>query len=166
LTETGRRLSGYLTAAAVLAVDQVTKRLALGSLETGMPREVIGDFLRMTLAWNSGAAFSMSWGGPYILGGVTAVAVILVSVFIWRLRGSGRLFTMAMGAVLGGAAGNLLDRIFYGGRVVDFIDMGFTGWRWPTFNVADIGITLGGITLVVLYRKTSGISGSEGEAKG
>lgn len=166
MTETGRRISGYMTAAAVMAVDQLTKRLALGGLETGVPREVLGNFLRMTLAWNSGAAFSMSWGGPYILGGVTAVAVVLVSVFIWRLRGSGKLFTAAMGAVLGGAAGNLLDRILYGGRVVDFIDIGTTGWRWPTFNAADIGITLGGITLVLLYRKTSGVSVPEGEAKG
>jgi signal peptidase II len=156
MSEGRRRAAGYLTAAAVLAVDQMTKQIALGSLEPGLPVAVAGNFLRMTLAWNHGAAFSMAWGGPWVLAAVTAVAVILVSLFIWKQKGSGKLFTVAMGAVLGGAAGNLLDRLLHGGGVVDFIDVGFTSWRWPTFNVADIGITIGGILLIILYRKCPG----------
>jgi signal peptidase II len=156
MSEGRRRAAGYLTAAAVLAVDQITKRIALGSLELSQPVAVAGNFLRMTLAWNRGAAFSMSWGGPWVLAAVTAVAVVLVSLFIWKQKGSGKLFTVAMGAVLGGAAGNLLDRLLYGGGVVDFIDVGFTSWRWPTFNVADIGITIGGILLIILSRKCPG----------
>jgi signal peptidase II len=154
--ERGRRLTGYLTAACLLVVDQITKRIALGSLALNEPVEVAGNHLRMTLVWNRGAAFSMSWGGPWVLAAVTAIAVVLVSVFIWKQRGTGKLYTVAMGAVLGGAAGNLLDRILYGGGVVDFIDAGFTSWRWPTFNIADIGISVGGILLVILYRKCPG----------
>jgi len=154
--EKGRRLAGYLTAACVVVVDQITKRIALGSLELQQPVGVAGNFLRLTLVWNRGAAFSMSWGGPWVLAAVTAAAVVLVSVFIWKQKGSGKLFTAAMGAVLGGAAGNLLDRILHGGGVVDFIDVGFTSWRWPTFNVADIGISVGGILLVILYRNCPG----------
>ena len=156
MSESRRRAAGYLTAAAVLVIDQITKRIALGSLDIGQPVKVAGNFLRMTLAWNHGAAFSMAWGGPWVLAAVTAVAVILVSLFIWKQKGSGKLFTVAMGAVLGGAAGNLLDRLQHDGGVVDFIDVGFTSWRWPTFNVADIGITVGGILLILLYRKCPG----------
>lgn len=156
MSERGRRLAGYLTALSVLGLDQITKRLALGSLELHQPEEVFGSFLRLTLAWNRGAAFSMSWGGPWVLACVTAAAVIFVASLIWRQKGTGRLFTAAMGAVLGGAAGNLLDRLLYGGGVVDFIDAGFTSWRWPTFNVADIGISVGGVLLVILYKKNPG----------
>jgi len=164
MTDGRRRLAGYLTALGVLAVDQATKLAALGSLELHEPVEVLGSTLRLTLAWNSGAAFSMSWGGPWMLAAVTAAAVVFVSLLIWRQKDAGRLFTAAMGSVLGGAAGNLLDRLVHGGSVVDFIDFGFTSWRWPTFNVADIGISVGGILLILLYRKTPGGAGPGKEA--
>jgi len=153
LTDVRRsRLCAYLTALGVLLIDQLTKRLALGALELHQPVAVLGDFLRFTLAWNQGAAFSMSWGGPLVLTIVTAAAAVMVSVFIWKLGRRSTLFLAGMGAILGGALGNLLDRFMFG-KVVDFIDIGFTDWRWPTFNFADIAITFGGIILVLLYRK-------------
>ncbi|NOQ23674.1 MAG: signal peptidase II [Candidatus Aegiribacteria sp.] len=146
------RLYAYLTAFGVLTLDQLTKRLALGGLELHQPEAVLGNFLRFTLAWNQGAAFSMPWGGPLFLTVITAAAVVMVSIFIWKLQKLSTLFLASLGAVLGGALGNLMDRFMYG-KVVDFIDIGFTGWRWPTFNVADIAITVGGVILVILYRK-------------
>ena len=146
------RLCGYITALGVLALDQLTKRLALGALELHHPEAVLGNFLRFTLAWNQGAAFSMPWGGPLFLTIVTAAAVVMVSIFIWKLGKHSPLFLAGLGAILGGALGNLLDRFMYG-KVVDFIDIGGTGWRWPTFNVADIAITVGGVILVILYRR-------------
>ncbi len=154
MTDAGKRTCGYLTALAVIGIDQLTKRLALGSLDLHQPVSVIGNFLRLTLAWNQGAAFSMSWGGPMVLTVFTAIAVILISVFIWRLKDLTPLFLIALGGILGGAMGNLLDRFFYG-KVVDFIDIGSNGWRWPTFNAADIAITISGILLVILYRGSS-----------
>ena len=154
MTDIRRRTYGYLTALSVVGIDQLTKRLALGSLDLHQPVSVLGNILRFTLAWNQGAAFRMSWGGPVVLTVFTAIAVIMISVFIWRLKNNTPLFFIALGGILGGAAGNLLDRIFYG-KVVDFIDIGSTGWRWPTFNVADIAITTGGILLVIFYRSTA-----------
>ena len=151
MTDARMRNYGYLTALAVVGIDQLTKRIALGSLDLHQPVSVIGNLFRFTLAWNQGAAFSMSWGGPMVLTVFTAIAVILISVFIWRIKNHAPLFLIALGGILGGAAGNLLDRFIYG-KVVDFIDIGSNGWRWPTFNVADIAITIGGILLVILYR--------------
>ena len=146
------RLCSYITALGILALDQLTKRLALGALELHHPEAVLGNFVRFTLAWNQGAAFSMPWGGPLFLTLVTSAAVVMVSIFIWKLGKHSPLFLAGLGAILGGALGNLLDRIMHG-KVVDFIDIGGSGWRWPTFNVADIAITVGGIILVILYRK-------------
>lgn len=152
MTEQKTRLCGYLTALAVLAIDQLTKILARGELELHHPEEIIGSFLRFTLAWNQGAAFSMPWGGPLFLTVITAAAAVMVSIFIWKFGKHSPLFLAGLGAILGGALGNLLDRFMYG-KVVDFIDIGSTGWRWPTFNVADIAITAGGILLVILYKR-------------
>ncbi|MCK4671632.1 MAG: signal peptidase II [Candidatus Aegiribacteria sp.] len=154
MTDVRKKAYGYLTALAVLCIDQLTKQLALGSLDLHQPVSVIGNFLRLTLAWNQGAAFSMSWGGPVVLTVFTAIAVILITVFIWRLRNHTPLFFIALGSILGGAMGNLLDRFIYG-KVVDFIDIGSNGWRWPTFNTADIAITIGGILLVIFYKGIS-----------
>ena len=152
MTDSRVRTLGYVTAFSVMLLDQITKRIALGSLDLHTPVSVIGQFLRFTLAWNQGAAFSMPWGGPLFLTVITAAAVVMVSIFIWKLGKHSPLFLAGLGAILGGALGNLLDRIMYG-KVVDFIDIGSTGWRWPTFNVADIAITAGGVILVILYRK-------------
>ena len=156
MTETRRRAWGYLTAFAVIAVDQLTKYFALTGLELHRPVEVLGDLLRFTLAWNRGAAFSMGWGGPIVLSVVTAAASVFVAVMIWRLRAPrlAAVVTAGLGAVLGGALGNLIDRLIHG-QVLDFIDIGISSRRWPTFNIADIAITIGGILLVLTYRKAS-----------
>ncbi len=156
------RLRGYALAAIVLLLDQLTKRLALGGLELHHPVPVAGNLVRLMLAWNSGAAFSLSWGGPLFLAVFTALAAVLVAVFIWRCRECSPGSRLALGAILGGAAGNLLDRLLYGGSVIDFIDVGLGSSRWPTFNVADIAITLGGIALLLTYRRgAGGRSGAE-----
>jgi len=152
MTITRTRSGGYITALGILMLDQLTKNLALNGLELHHPEAVFGNFLRFTLAWNQGAAFSMPWGGPMFLTVITAAAAIAVSIFIWKFGKHSPLFIACLGAILGGALGNLLDRLMYG-KVVDFIDLGFNGWRWPTFNVADMAITVGGIILVILYRK-------------
>lgn len=152
VTEAGARRLGYLTAAAFLAADQLTKRLALGLLDLHDPVDFLGDLVRFTLVWNRGAAFSLPWGGPVFLTVITAAAAVLVSFFIWRLTDRRPLFLMGLGAILGGALGNLMDRFMYG-SVVDFIDIGLGCRRWPTFNLADIAITVGGVMLVIIYRK-------------
>lgn len=167
VTEAGARRLGYFTAAAFLAADQLTKRLALGLLDLHDPVDFLGGLVRFTLVWNRGAAFSLPWGGPLFLTVITAAAAVLVSVFIWRLTDRRPLFLAGLGAILGGALGNLIDRFMYG-SVVDFIDIGIGLRRWPTFNLADIAITAGGVMLVIIYRKETGSRESEkgGEARG
>ena len=127
---------------AVLAVDQVTKTLALDRLSSG-PVHLFGPF-SFALAFNTGVAFSLLAGfGVPILLAVFALVVVLA----YFGRGAPSLpAAIGVGLVLGGAVGNLLDRIFRsGGAVVDFIHTGF----WPTFNVADSAI-VGGCALLAL----------------
>lgn len=141
----------FLAASAVMLLDQVTKVMARNDLMKGIPEEILGNALRFTLRYNYGAAFSLGWGGPILLTGFTALACIFLVRYMLRTEtGSGILW---MGVILGGALGNLTDRILMG-KVTDFIDVGFSGWRWPTFNVADIAICIGGIAVFLVFRKT------------
>ena len=134
-------------ASVVLLIDQLTKRWALNTLSDGRSRHVIWT-IDWNLTFNSGMAFSHGQGvGPYI----GAIAFIVVVVMLLSLRRSGgRLSTVAVGLVVGGAVGNLADRTFredgwLRGRVVDFID---PHW-FPIFNVADMGVTIGGALLLI-----------------
>jgi signal peptidase II len=141
-----RRLA-VATAAIVILIDQATKIWAVAALDDG-PIQVFGDVLRLRLTRNTGAAFSSLQGlGPLI--GIAAVGVIgLVFVMVHHVP---RRFEVAgLGMVLGGAFGNLLDRIFRGtgfldGAVVDWIDPSF----FPTFNGADSAITIGVAVLLI-----------------
>jgi len=142
-----RSLRGpLLIAAAVVLVDQLTKHWALQALQDG-PIDVIWS-LRFRLAFNSGMAFSQGAGlGPVI--GIVAL-LVMVGLLISIGRTTSRIYPVAVGLILGGAAGNLVDRLFrqpgwLRGAVVDFIDL---QW-WPIFNVADIAVTVGGITLLL-----------------
>ncbi|MEO8562136.1 MAG: signal peptidase II [bacterium] len=142
------------TAATVIAADLVTKLLAERYLAPRyIPHRIIGDFVRFTLAYNPGAAFSMSLGqySRYIFG---AFALVALGV-LWRLyrlsgpakRAGDSVRILALGLAWGGAAGNLLDRIRSPQGVVDFIDIGLRDWRFWTFNVADSAVTVGALVL-------------------
>jgi signal peptidase II len=144
---TARSLGGPLAiAAAVVLLDQLTKEWALNALEDG-PIDVVWT-LRFNLAFNKGMAFSQGTGlGPII--GVVAL-VVIVGLLVSIGRSTSRLYPLAVGLIVGGAIGNLLDRLFrapgwFRGAVVDFIDL---QW-WPIFNVADIGVTVGGALLLL-----------------
>jgi signal peptidase II len=136
-----------VVAAVVVSVDQVTKAWALQALDGGRTIDVVWT-LRFNLAFNSGMAFSQAQGAGPVLGVIAlgVIVVLLVSVG----RSGSRLSSVAVGLVIGGAIGNVVDRLFRSGEgflrgeVVDFIDF---QW-WPVFNVADIAITVGGILIV------------------
>ncbi len=144
-----RRLAPALgLAAVVLLVDQLTKHWALQELQT---RNIdLFWSLRLNLVFNEGTAFSLGGGMGWLFGPLALAVSVVLLRWAMRLRSLGA--RLAIGAIVGGALGNLLDRAFragdgfLGGRVVDFLDL---QW-WPVFNVADIGIVVGAIALVVI----------------
>ncbi len=144
---TPRRLA-LLVAALVVVVDQATKWLAIRTLSDG-PVPLIDGFLQFRLVKNPGSAFSLLSGGGTALALIAIVAVVVIFVIARDLPGKAE--GVAIGLVMGGAVGNLLDRIFRGdglldGKVIDFVDFDF----FPTFNVADSAITIGAILAVLL----------------
>ena len=137
-------------ALVVLIVDQFTKVLILGYYQLGDSTPV-ASFFNVVRVHNTGAAFSFlaNAGGwqRWLFTGIGVAAALLI---LWMLKShpGQKLFAFAMASILGGAIGNVLDRIFYG-YVVDFLDFHWKGWHFPAFNVADSAITLGAICLIL-----------------
>ncbi|MBU1866676.1 MAG: signal peptidase II [Actinobacteria bacterium] len=146
------RIVALIVAGAVVVLDQATKWMAVRALADG-PIPLIDGLLQFKLVENSGSAFSLFQGGGAVIALIAIAAVAMIVVIVHQLPS--RLEALAIGLVLGGAVGNLLDRIFRGdgfltGKVIDFIDFEFF---W-TFNVADSAITIGAILAVLLaFRK-------------
>ncbi|WP_233608685.1 signal peptidase II [Nocardia stercoris] len=139
-----------VVAVLVFGLDLLTKCVVVANMTPGEPISIIGDVVRLTLVRNPGAAFSMATGMTWLLTLVAAAVVIGVIRIGRTLRSTG--WAIGLGLVLGGALGNLVDRLFRApgplqGHVVDFISV--TKW-WPIFNLADSGIVCGAITLVAL----------------
>ena len=145
-----RRASAWLWAAGLLIVDFVSKRLVLAHADTlRFDRvEVLGDFFRLAYVRNPGAAMGLTPFGRWMLVTISAGAAILLIWFLLVTPAVQRWRRLAMGLILGGALGNLIDRVFYDGLVVDFLDFGLGPHRFWTFNVADIGVTCGGALLL------------------
>jgi signal peptidase II len=148
-----RRFAGPLTIGAIVFVaDQATKLLIRQTVDLHESIPVVDGFVDIVHARNPGAAFSFlaeapAWfRGPFfVLISITAIVVLLY--VIARLPLEERLMRVALGGVLGGALGNLLDRLVYG-EVTDFVDLHWRAYHWPAFNVADSSITLA-VTAVV-----------------
>jgi len=142
-------LRWYAIALAVIVLDQVTKLWVVRDFFYGERLEVT-SFFNLVLAHNTGAAFSLlagagGWQRAFFIG----IAVIAAGVIAYLLRRHGNepRFCLALSGILGGALGNLLDRVRLG-YVVDFLDFHALGYHWPAFNVADMAITGGAILIV------------------
>ena len=136
--------------ATIVAIDVLTKFIAKSTLVPyRMPREVVGEWVRFTLVFNQGAAFGLHLGpwSRQIFLLLTLVALVILGRLYKDTRLDDRVRVIALGLVCGGAIGNLIDRVRSSVGVVDFLDVGFGNWRWPTFNVADIAVTTGAILL-------------------
>lgn len=170
-----------LLSAAIVVADQISKMLvrglslpALGIRSEGIPlgasRPILGEFLRLTYIENPGMAFGIEVGGKIFFSIFSLLAGIGIIYYLYRIR-TGRLgIRIALAMILGGAVGNLIDRVFYGalfqgaalfhGRVIDFLDLeffdlglfGFHMTRWPVFNLADATVTVGVLLLLFFYR--------------
>jgi len=138
----------WLWAPLVFVVDFVTKRLVLANQDVLRAKvRVIGDLARFVYVRNPGSAMGLFPVGRWVLVGVSLAATVFI---VWLYRTTpARLGVRraAMAAILGGAVGNLVDRVLYGGLVVDFIDLGVGTHRFYTFNVADIAVSVGGAVL-------------------
>jgi len=151
----------FAVSAVIILADQATKAIVLGRLAPGERLEVTG-FFNLVLAFNKGAAFSLlaqapGWQTPVLVAIALAAAAILSALIVRNLHK--RLLCTGLALVLGGALGNLVDRLRLG-HVVDFIDLHAAGWHWPAFNVADSGITVGAAILIL-----EGFLGHEGRAR-
>jgi signal peptidase II len=141
----------WVSALAILAGDVLTKRLAVASLLPIPPTPVLGDWVQLRLVYNQGAAFGLHLG-PWSrwIFMLVAVAAIVMLARLSRASGAGDFVRqLACGCVAGGATGNLIDRVRTAQGVVDFIDVGIGAHRWPTFNVADMGVSCGAVALAV-----------------
>ena len=144
------RYAGWYGLSLVIIVfDYLTKLAVLGALAPGESR-AITPFFNLVLVFNTGAAFSFLAGAggwqTFFFASIAVVASIVVSVLILK-NADKSWFCAGLALILGGALGNLYDRLVYG-KVVDFLDFHAAGWHWPAFNVADSAITVGAAILI------------------
>ena len=168
----------------IVLADQVTKLAIKGitipvlgiqvhGLPLGSSHPIIGDFLRITYIENPGMAFGIDIGGKLFFSLFSIVASIGILLYLYKARNENFLFRVSLALILGGAVGNLIDRVFYGvlfndgglfyGKVVDFIDadffnvnlFGYHLTRWPVFNIADAAVTCGVILMLFAHRRKS-----------
>lgn len=153
-------------AGSVLVLDQLTKQWIVEVLTRHEIVPVLGDVVRLTYTHNFGAAFGIHVGRYsrvfFLTLAVLALGVLLY-LFVHTPRGR-RLRLWALSLITGGALGNIVDRIRYEAGVVDFLDIGFGTLRWPVFNVADMGVSIGAVLLVItFYREETRPTGREAE---
>jgi len=138
----------FSTALVITALDQVVKRVVVDAMEMGQAIDVVGSFVRLTRTSNTGGAFGLLRGRGNWFIVVSFVAALAIAALSRQIARGRRVERLAFGLILGGAVGNLIDRVRLG-AVIDFIDIGGSGYRWPAFNVADSAITIG-VTLLAV----------------
>lgn len=143
---------GLFIAAAVVVFDQATKLVIVHVVMDPSRTIEVTPFFNIVLVWNRGISFGLLSAGsawmPWLLSGVAIV--IAGALLVWLTRVETRLTAAALGLVIGGAVGNVIDRVFYARQAVtDFLDFHVGGYHWPAFNVADSAITVGvGLLLI------------------
>ena len=166
---------------AIVISDQLTKLFVKGfsipflginvqGLQLGISIPIIGDYLRITYIENPGMAFGIDVGGKMFFSIFSILASIGILLYLYKARNENLAFRISLAMILGGAVGNLIDRVFYGalfnegplfyGKVVDFIDsdffnidiFGYHMSRWPIFNIADASVTCGVILMLFAHR--------------
>jgi signal peptidase II len=166
----------------IILCDQITKLfvkgihipslgISINGMQYGASKQILGDFFRFTYIENPGMAFGIDVGGKLFFSMFSIVASIAILLFLYHARNEPLGFRVSLAMILGGATGNLIDRVFYGvifdesplfyGKVVDFFDVDFFDidiWgyhlsRWPVFNIADASVTIGVLLLLFFHRR-------------
>jgi len=154
-----------------ILLDQLTKALVAARMALGSSLPVLGDAVRLTYIRNPHGAFSLQVGSNAAFLVLSLIAILLILLYYFQLSGRSDWNRIALGLILGGAAGNFFDRMFLG-EVRDFIDVNIPDIhivsyhldRWPVFNLADAGVTVGVIMLLLgmlIWRKRKGITARE-----
>lgn len=157
-------MSAWWLAVGGLILDQVSKIIVVNTMVLHQPVPLLGDFVRLTYIHNYGAAFGLKLGGPLLH---TVVAIGALGVLGWLFVGlpqTARLQRAALAMVLGGALGNIIDRIRLD-YVIDFFDVGVNlAWRWPVFNVADSFVTVGVLVLALSWSRQGRTDSSQADS--
>jgi len=145
-----RMLPWVALAAVIVLIDQLTKMAIERKFDYG-DVEPVTSYFNLVLTYNKGAAFSFlasasGWQKHFLT--VIGIGASLFILYLLARHGSQKLFSLALAMILGGAIGNVIDRLAYG-HVIDFLDFHVGGWHWPAFNVADSAIVGGAILLVI-----------------
>lgn len=149
-------VTALLLALAVVGPDQATKALVRANIEPWSVIEVIPGFFNLSHVMNKGAAFGflnradIQWQ-TWLLVGVTLVALCFILALLRRTGQDEPLLVVGLGLILGGAVGNLIDRLVFSGLVTDFLDFYLGAYHWPSFNLADTAITLGAAAAILHY---------------
>ena len=143
-------LLALLVFSSILIADQLSKTMVLDAKLMGRIPMVINEWFNLLLVWNRGVSFGMlaqdaAWG-PWALKGLAAILMLVMLRWLWNANHWAQ--AVALGAILGGAVGNVIDRFRYG-AVVDFLDFHYGDWHYPAFNIADAGICIGVVILVL-----------------
>lgn len=149
LERRSRWLAFAALGATVVVADQLTKMWVRAGLTVGQqPVEVVGDWVRFVNSHNRGGIFGLFGDSATVLALASLVVIGLIVLYQYREGTRSWLLTVALGLLIGGAIGNLIDRLTLG-YVTDWVDMGIGSWRWYTFNVADAAISMALVLLVV-----------------
>ncbi len=140
---------GLVVAVAVCGLDRVSKWWLMDLMAEAGGRLELLPFFNLVMVWNPGVSFGMFQSGsawaPWLLSGL---ALVIIGVLVrWLVKAENKWVAGALGLVIGGAFGNVIDRVMWG-RVADFFDAHVAGWHWPAFNVADAAIVVGAAILV------------------
>jgi signal peptidase II len=142
------RLMGLAAALVTIVLDQISKPMMRDWLAAGDIQ--VGPFLSLISAWNKGVGFSLltmsQASGPYILSGLALIIAAVMGV--WLFRAHRVLPAISLGLIIGGALGNVIDRLRLG-AVFDFIDIHIAGYHWPAFNLADSALSIGVVLLIL-----------------
>ncbi len=170
----------------IVIVDQASKLLVKGGfalpfvgywpgMEIGTSIPILGDFFKLTFIENPGMAFGIDVGGKFFLTIFSTLASVGILYYLFKIREEALVIRISLAMILGGAIGNLIDRVFYGvifgdgslfyGKVVDFFDVdffnidmaGFHISRWPIFNVADAAVSIGVVMLLIFHRRFTAV---------
>lgn len=138
----------------IVVLDQATKIFTKDYMILGHSKKLLGNFVRYTYIENTGMAFGIHVGSRLFFTIFSILAGLVILIYLFKSRNDQPMVRISLSLILGGAIGNLIDRIFYG-AVVDFIDVGFGSLRWYVFNVADAAVSIGMILLItaILLKK-------------